>query len=113
MSYKIVVFMAAVPEESLLQEGKQPVRLETRNRTVTLVPAAICDVDTGVDVESMKGKVCEKIDKLAAASRTPREEQPSSDPKVLRGRVAPQPGIPGLPGVGGLPQVRGFGRKSK
>jgi hypothetical protein len=83
--YKLVVFVAAIPDKQLLDEGKFPATLETAGERITLPPVVVCDIESGFDVAAAKNKLGESIDRLAAAV-IPNREKPTMDPKIIAGR---------------------------
>jgi hypothetical protein len=85
MAYKLLVFVAAIPEKQLLDEGKFPAILETAGERVTLPPVVVCDIESGFDVAAAKNKLGESIDRLAKAVN-PNREKPTQDPKIIAGR---------------------------
>jgi len=85
MTYKLLVFVTAVPEKQVLDGGKFPAILETAGERITIPPVVVCDVENGFEVTVAKNKLCESIDKMASAL-IPNREKPSQDPKILAGR---------------------------
>ena len=85
MAYKLVVFVAAIPEKQLLDGGKFPATLEGAVERMTLPPVVVCDIENGFEVTAAKNKLCESIDRLAAVV-IPNREQPTMDPKIIAGR---------------------------
>jgi len=90
MAHKLLIFVAAVPEENVLDGGKFPAILETKGERITIPPAVLCDLESGFDVQAAKNKMGESIDKLAA-KLSPNKEQPTDDPKILAGRKPRSP----------------------
>ena len=88
--YKLLVFVVAVPQEQVLDNGKFPATLETSGERITIPPVVNCDLENGFDVESSKNKVGQSIDRLKNAI-IPNREQPTDDPKILAGRKPRSP----------------------
>lgn len=86
MSMKMVVFVAAIPEQELIDEGRQPASLAISTMRINIPPVIICNIENKIEVEGAKGKLCEGIDRLRDQFMVKTEEKPTNDPKILSGR---------------------------
>jgi hypothetical protein len=83
MAYKIMVFVASVHENNVLEDGRHAAILELRERNLSVPPTVVIDADNLADLEASKGKLCSSLDKMAAMVKTHKERQASRDKKII------------------------------
>lgn len=86
MSRKLLVYVASVRDDQLLDDGRHPATLEIKGDVIPLRPVVLCQIDNDQAVEDGKGKLIKGIDKIVAATRDPVQQKPTNDPKILRAR---------------------------
>ena len=84
MGRKLLVFVASVSEENLLDEGRHPASLSLQNNQfINMQPVIRCHIDNEAEIEAAKEKMATSIGNIVEATRTKRDVQPSSDPKIV------------------------------
>jgi hypothetical protein len=79
MPRKLLVYVASVREDQVLDDGRHPAMLETKGDVLPLRPVVLCQVDNDKAVAEGKSKLLEGIDKIVAATRESPRQAVSSD----------------------------------
>ena len=84
MARKLLVFVASVSEENLLDEGRHPASLSLQNNQfINMQPVIRCHIDNEAEIEAAQLKVVTCIGNIVEATREKRDVQPSRDPKII------------------------------